>query len=98
MDGKTQWASKSQGEYTTLFSKILAVAFHKNTKAAWRKEDTLKCTDCHRCILPSRANRQGEAESVGHRWHEEPARSTGEDPSPTIEAGDKVRVIFEEVQ
>ena len=39
VDGKTQWASKAQGEYTTLFSKVLAVAIHKTARTDWKKEE-----------------------------------------------------------
>ena len=39
VDGKMQRASKAQGEYTPLLSKILAVAIHKNVSETWKKEE-----------------------------------------------------------
>ena len=42
VDGKMQRASKSQGEYTELLSKILAVAFHKNVDDKWKMEQLRK--------------------------------------------------------
>ena len=37
--GKMQRASKAQGEYTPLLSRILAVAIHKNVSETWKKEE-----------------------------------------------------------
>ena len=39
VDGKMQRASKAQGEYTPLFSKIVAVAVHKNVSRTWKQEE-----------------------------------------------------------
>ena len=42
VDGKRQRASKSQGEYTPLLSKILAVAFHRNIDDQWKMDQLSK--------------------------------------------------------